>query len=350
MQDIIIQGNQGEGGGQILRTSLSLSVILRQSLKVINIRANRDKPGLRPQHLTVAQALARLSEATLEGGKVGSAELTFHPTHWEGGDHTISIGTAGATSLLLHALFYPMAKGDEGGVLTLEGGTHNDRAPSFPYLEEVWQPLLRQTGMQVDVALDKVGVYPKGGGVIRAEIPAGQTAHGVEWLTRPPLSKIRIVSMFAHPKNKRKPQPDVARRMAAQVEAELQHLDVEIEQVILTPPSASISAYCGVFLTSGTLKAGFDAFGRKGLPAEEVGKDAARQVLAFLETDAVLDEHASDQMLLPLAMATSPSQFTTTTRSGHLETNADIIKHFLPHVQIEFEPLDNALKVHIIPS
>ena len=147
MQDIIIQGNQGEGGGQILRTSLSLSVILRQSLKVINIRANRDKPGLRPQHLTVAQALARLSEATLEGGKVGSAELTFHPTHWEGGDHTISIGTAGATSLLLHALFYPMAKGDEGGVLPLEGGTHNDRAPSFPYLEEVWQPLLRQTGM-----------------------------------------------------------------------------------------------------------------------------------------------------------------------------------------------------------
>ena len=354
-QILSIDGSQGEGGGQILRSSLSLAVLNQQSIHIENIRAKRKKPGLRPQHLTGATALARLSEAVLEGAEVGSSRLLFSPQQGCGGNHTIDIRTAGSTSLLLHALFYPMAYGKEGGTLTLCGGTHVDRAPTYHYLDYVWAPMLREFGLTVALELNQVGCYPKGGGEISASIEGNQTSQGIEWIERPPLTRLTVLSLFAEPSNrKRSKKHQITQRME---QAALQELDslnlppeVTIDTLPWTPHSLSVGAACHIFCELGPIRAGFTAFGERGQPAEQVGANAAKQAKQFLESPCCLEEHAADQVLLPLALASSPSVFTTPQLTGHLETNAAILQTFLPKLRIHFESQPHGVTVRIDPN
>lgn len=343
-----IDGSQGEGGGQILRTSLALSAICNQPITIQNIRANRKKPGLRPQHLTGVQAMASLCQAEVEGAELNSAELTFSPQRMPAGNHRIDIGTAGATSLLLHALYFPMACGPKGGELTLLGGTHNDMAPTFHYLQEVWLPWMQQCGFQASLGLSRYGFYPKGGGQIEAQIPT-QMQHDaspkpLEWMQRPPLDRLVVHGIFGQPESE-KTREDIPRRMVQAAAKALRRKGYNPETYCEVVPSSSSGAVCHIFGYFGSIRAGFTAFGRRGKSSESVGKEAARDALLFLKSSACLEEHIADQVLLPLALARQPATYTTTTLSGHLETNAAIIQMFLPELSIEFQDHSQGVQV-----
>lgn len=167
---LVIDGSYGEGGGQILRTALSLAVILKIPIKLINIRASRPKPGLQPQHLACVKALACLSQAETHGAELNSKELIFIPQEILIQNHySFEIGTAGSTSLLFQALLYPLAL-TQNTILTLKGGTHVPFSPSFHYIEKVFLPVMNLMGLKVIFKLKKVGFYPKGGGEVEAQI------------------------------------------------------------------------------------------------------------------------------------------------------------------------------------
>ncbi len=342
---ITVDGSFGEGGGQILRSSLSLSAITQQPITLHNIRANRKKPGLRRQHLACVQALAQLCEAEVSGDEVGSDHVWFAPTTLPKTHFTYDIGTAGSTSLLCHALYYPMHYGQQGGTLELLGGTHNPMAPSFDYLQRVWQPLLSQFGFDASLELGSYGFYPKGGGRIRVSIPpehriASQGATEpschlpLTWTERPALDHLEIVSMFAQPQGQRS-RKQIPQRMASMAQKILKAKGIASTVTTLNVESASTGAVCSIFATFGKVRAGFVAFGDRGVSSEAVGKQVALEALRFLESEAYIDPHAADQLLLPLALRGEPATFTTSERTGHLETNAAIIQRFLPNCQFE---------------
>ena len=347
-ESLYIDGAQGEGGGQIIRTALALSAICNQPITVERIRANRDRPGLCPQHLKSVTAMGELCKAELSGARKGSNTITFSPTQLPSGLHTIDIKTAGSTALLLHALYFAMAWHPEGGQLTLIGGTHNDRVPTFDYLSEVWQPMMGLCGYQADLTCHAYGLYPKGGGELEISIPGnqrGQELQSFEWTQRPPIDEIRIHSLWTEPAkkaSKRKPNK-VPKRMARSAEQTLEEAGFAAQVVdVEHQPSASIGAICHVFVKMGPLRAGFTSFGKRGIPAEQVGRTAAQKAIAFLQSNACLEEHIADQVLLPLALSGKPSTFTTCFGSSkHLKTNAAIIEAFLPHIHIDFSPSPN---------
>lgn len=353
---IEIDGSQGEGGGQILRSSLSLSVITQQPITISNIRANRKKPGLRPQHLACVQALAQLSEAIVTGDEVGSSHITFSPTALNHGAFHYDIGTAGSTSLLLHALYYPMLWGRQGGTIDLIGGTHNSMAPSFDYLERVWQPLLDLAGFPTTLALESYGFYPKGGGQIMASVPtfegfekSNSQPPGFDWTARPEIESIEVVGMFGQPDGHRQ-RKNIPERMASMAQKMLTRKGYNATAEAVHVSSASTAAVCSIFVTYGPLRAGFVGFGARGVSSEAVGKQVAQEALAFLESDACIDPHAADQLLLPLALRGSKATFTTSELTGHLETNADIVQRFLPNVSIQLEEKEpNLVQVEILP-
>ena len=171
---ITIDGSKGEGGGQVLRSSLSLSMVTGQPFRIKNIRAGRAKPGLLRQHLTCVRASEAVCNATVEGAELGSKEIVFRPGAVQPGLHTFAVGTAGSAMLVLQTVLPPLMLATETSTVTVEGGTHNDHAPPFDFLEHAFVPLLRRMGARVDLILDGYGFYPAGGGRVVATIsPAG---------------------------------------------------------------------------------------------------------------------------------------------------------------------------------
>ncbi|MEM1008647.1 MAG: RNA 3'-terminal phosphate cyclase [Myxococcota bacterium] len=337
---VSIDGALGEGGGQILRTSLSLSTLLNIPFSIQNIRAHRKKKGLRPQHLTAVQASAQLAKAKLQGAIIGSGNLSYAPTQRSGGNHRFDIGTAGATTLLLHALYYPLALGQQASQLTLIGGTHVDKAPTFDYLHHVWLPMLQACGLHAQVNLQRYGFYPKGGGQLDVRIPPQQQSHGVEIEQRPPLDRISIFSVFASPQTKRNdrsgPQT-ISYQMGHSAQEVLQQMGWDSAFFCSEVQALSHGAVCLIVCHFGVLRAGFLSWGWKGRPAAQVGSEAAAMTAQFLKSPAIVDEWMADQWLLPLALASSPSSYTTPFLSEHLRTNAHIIQQFLPHVEIQLK-------------
>lgn len=344
-KEVLIDGSTGEGGGQMLRTALNLSVISGRPLQMIHVRANRSRPGLRPQHLRGLQELSKMSCADVDGDEPNSMEILFQPQAQPAGDRTIEIGTAGSTALLLHTLYLPLALHQPGGTLRLGGGTHVTGAPTFDYLQEVWSPLLRHCGLQIDLSLERYGLYPKGKGKIRALVPGGQQPQAIEWLERPPLEQLQIIAIAPALR------PDIPRRMAESASELLRGFAVPLEVDCSTPRSASPGAICHVFCRLGSIRAGFTVFGRKGMPAEKVGAEAARLAMAYLDSEGVVDERAADQLMLPLALASQPSAYTTTRLTNHIQTNAQVIQSFLPHLDISFaEQAPGRVLIQINPA
>ena len=167
---ITIDGSEGEGGGQVLRTALALSLVTGRPFRIERIRAGRKKPGLLRQHLTAVQAAVEVSGAHVSGAELGSRSLSFEPAHVRGGDYRLAVGTAGSATLVLQAVLPALLAAHEPSRLTLEGGTHNPYAPPFDFLAKTFLPILRQMGAVVDVALETYGFYPAGGGRFTAAI------------------------------------------------------------------------------------------------------------------------------------------------------------------------------------
>lgn len=329
---LTIDGSAGEGGGQVLRTALSLAAILSQPIQIINIRAGRKQPGLRPQHVQAVRAAAALCNARLEGAREHSRELCFEPqTPPQPGGFSFAIGTAGAATLVLQTALLPLALAHGSSTVIVRGGTHVAWSPPFDYVERVYLPALAFLGLRCQVELLRWGFYPKGGGELRATIEPGLSAalpgQQIPW-TEPPgeLAAVTVLSAAANVGNQ------VTARQASRAFNRLTaaRLPVAPETRLLNPPSLGPGT-C-VFLLAeyeNGVRAGFTGYGRQGYPAERVADDAVDAFLAFHASGAPVDPHLADQLILPLALCAQPLAFRTSQITQHLLTNIWVVEQFL---------------------
>lgn len=323
---ITLDGSHGEGGGQILRTALTLSILTGRSFRIVKIRANRDKPGLRPQHLKAVEAAALLAGAEVVGASIGSRDLTFRPAPYTPRDLQIDIGTAGSTALVLQTLHLPLALRAEQPIrVTLTGGTFNTAAPSFPFLETTWRAHLARLGSPIALAMPSGGFYPRGGGQLDAWIePAALRS-----LTLTDRSQLTRIHGIAGVANLR---PEIARRMRDQAEARLAERGLSAEIELVDWPSLGQGAAISLSATYGQdgIPATFVGLGERGKPAEVVADEAVAELLAFHDAEGgAVDSHSADQILVPLALAPGRSEYTVSAVTEHLLTNVATIRAFL---------------------
>ncbi|MCX8099884.1 MAG: RNA 3'-terminal phosphate cyclase [Geminicoccaceae bacterium] len=325
LETIRIDGSTGEGGGQILRTALAVAALAARPVEIVRIRERRPIPGLAAQHLTAVRALAALCDASLEGDALGSRELLFAPRGpVRAGSYTIDVGaarkggSAGAVSLVLQAIAVPLALARGSSELRLFGGTHLPWSPSFDYLAEVWAPTLARTGLAIGLELEISGWFPVGRGAVRARIEgrAGAPPSPVSLIERPPLGRIEGHALAANL------PAEIPQRIADRARKLLEPTGVPLairpERVKAASPGAALC----LVAHHDSWRAGFDSLGAPGKASEVVAEEAAHALLAFEAGTAALDRHLADQLLLPLALASGPSRFTTETATGHLETCA----------------------------
>ncbi len=335
MHILTVDGSQGEGGGQILRTSLSLSMITGRAFRLINVRAGRRNPGLLPQHLSALRAAANITGANISGDYLGSSEVTFSPAHSVcPGSYTVDVaetaghGSAGSVTLILQTLAIPLAFGERQSTLTLRGGTHVEWSPPLDHITDSYIPLLHQAGYQITAELINWGWYPVGKGEIMCRVSARPSKGQVCWprpiqaVSRGTLHRISGRAVAANLPS------HIPQRMAAQACTSLASVGVPLEIEAQSVRAACAGA--GIFFLAEyrDTPASFSAYGRLGKPSEAVADQA---VAAFQEhhfSQASIERHLADQLLLPLAFAVGSSEFTVAKPTNHLKTNAWTIGQF----------------------
>ncbi len=341
-----IDGSMGEGGGQVLRSSLSLSIVTGKPIRVTSIRLNRDRPGLRPQHLMALRSAARISKGMISGDRVGSTAITFEPGSAQPGNYLFDIGTAGATSLVMQTLLLPLALADGSSTVTIHGGTHVPWSPCFHYLDWSWRPLLNHIGVEFELELQMAGFYPHGGGQIAAQIAGGSRIHGLRLSSRGKLLGISGLSAVADLPR------EIAERQRYQALKRLHELP-DLPECMIDITSLPTRSKGTLLLLLAEFEQGracFFALGARGKRAEKVADEAVDALVQFLTTEATVDHRMADQLLLPLALADSRSEFLTSRVTGHLETNAGVIRQFLQtDIRIE-AACDEASRVIIEPG
>lgn len=327
---IHIDGSLGEGGGQVLRTSLALSIVTGQAVSITNIRAKRPKPGLRPQHLSAVKAACEISKGECEGASIGSRSLEFHPQTIRPGRYRFDIGTAGSTSLVLQTIFLPLSKAEVASTITITGGTHVPASPSFHYLDYQWLPFMRRLGLDGTLSLESAGFFPEGGGKISVTVRPCQDVTPVNLVERGKLQQIRGISAFANLDRR------IAERQRSQVLRRLGDRypinDLRVTQL----PARHKGTMLLLLAEFEHSQACYFALGEIGKPAERVADEAVDSLLEFLDSGGVIDQYLADQLLLPLAFASGNSRLYTSRVTNHLVTNAAVIQEFVP-VRIEIE-------------
>lgn len=353
-----IDGSTGEGGGQIIRTALSLSMLTSIPIEITNIRAGRAKSGLMRQHLVCVQAAQQISNASVTGAHLDSTALSFTPNSIKSGDYSFDIGSAGSTTLvlqtLLPALLFAHTDSTTLSTVTIKGGTHNPLAPTTDFLTQAFVPALSKLGMQVDVQLIKAGFAPIGGGEITATImPFMRRADTApfELTERGKLTNIELVASIVNL------DYDICTRELASAKSVL--IEAGIDETIITTQSNKLqgigegnSCYAKVTHRIGNSENSHDEIftllGAKRTSAEKIGNRLAGLVKRYvLKTDALVDEYLTDQLLLPLALA-GGGEFTARVISQHAETQAWLIEQFLS-VEFKFEQIaENKTLVSVI--
>lgn len=342
---IHIDGSYGEGGGQILRTSLSIAAITGKPITINNIRAKRKKPGLAAQHLTGVRAAAKICNADLQGDALGSTMLQFTPqTAVQSGNYIFDVteaslgGSAGSVALVLQTILLPLALANNDSQVILRGGTHVSYSPAIAYIEQVYLPMLRPMGINAEIKLNAWGWYPQGGGEVELQVK-GNTGQlrGINIIERGDLQKVEgIAAVTELPAN-------IPQRMLNRA-VNLLHAE-DIKTNIIPLRAKGIAPGAGLFLTAvyENSLAGFGALGRLGLTSEKVAEIACEEFLKFHQTSAPIDEHLADQLLLPAVLAAEASQYRVAEVTLHLTTNAWVIEQFgLARVDIDDE---NIVKV-----
>ena len=320
---IHLDGAEGEGGGQILRSSLALSILTGQPFKLINIRAGRPKPGLAAQHLASVRAAAAISQANCQGAALGSTSLTFSPNAVKAGPYDFRINTAGATSLVLHTVYLPLAlRGDGPSELTITGGTHVAHSPCFDFLNDTWAAYLRLLGLKLELEILRPGFYPRGGGEIKARIEACASLTSLRLKQQ---AELKTASGFCAVANL---DEGIGKRMARRLTERLQRagLEASIEQ---RQWSGGPGAVAVVQFQQTPVPTTFAAIGERGRPAEVVADQVASEAIAYATAGASVDPHSADQLLLPLAFAPNESSFHVSEVTRHLTTNITVIQKFL---------------------
>ncbi|MFC3902811.1 RNA 3'-terminal phosphate cyclase (ATP) [Acinetobacter marinus] len=316
---ITIDGAQGEGGGQILRTALSLSMITGKAFTLTNIRAGRKKPGLMRQHLVCVQSAQQISNAKVEGAMLGSQELIFQPQQVQAGEYHFQIGSAGSTTLVLQTILPALLLQNESSQISIQGGTHNPLAPSADFISMCFLPTLQKIGVEVDFQLEKVGFMPIGAGQIRASIHP--------WLDRKALNlcergDVQRIESFAGCLNLDK--TDINQRELDTLSKKL-NIDHAHQMHMHGVSQGNALAVLVKFAAHQQL---FTALGTMNRSAERVANGLASEVRQYLGTGAMVDEYLADQLLLPLALGAGGS-FTASHISEHTRTQAQMIQRFM---------------------
>jgi RNA 3'-terminal phosphate cyclase (ATP) len=328
---IEIDGSFGEGGGQILRSSLTLSAITGTPFKIKNIRSGRKKPGLMRQHLTCVKAVQRICSAFVIGAEVGSQELEFYPESINAGKYKFVVGTAGSTSLVFQTILPVLFMADDVSHVEFEGGTHNPMAPPFDYLDKVFLPTLLKMGIHVNRKLERYGFYPAGGGRFSVDIyPINGQLNPLEIVDRGVLVNESADCLIAFLRN------DIAQREMAVVQ---ENTGIMPKDMTITETDNTVGPGNVLYLTYKFAKsmAMSCQFGVQGVRAETVALKAIKEMHDLVESGAAIDAHLADQLIIPFALAGS-GRFSTVKPSLHTKTNIEVVKKFLD-VAIEVEKI-----------
>lgn len=306
-----IDGSMGEGGGQVLRTALSVACVLQKPVRIFNIRAGRAQPGLKPQHLTVCRLLGEITGGKVKGDAIGSSEIIFEPGEIAGGEYSFDIGTAGSCTLLLQAALPVLAHSQKECVLKIIGGTHVKGAPTLEYFSEVFLPAARKFGVNAEARMISAGFYPKGGGKVELRVQPSRL-HGASF--QPQENKqayCRIIScrIPAH----------VADREKQALKGLLAGYDVEVKvvQADSSGPGNAVTVWSG--------PVGASALGEAGKPAEKVSSEACSAFLAEEASHTAVDSHLADQLLVYAALSEGKTSYTAGKFTQHLKTNAAVL-------------------------
>jgi len=328
---IELDGALGEGGGQILRTSLTLAMITGQPFRIKRIRANRSKPGLMRQHLVAVQAAVQVCGAEVSGAALGSQDLEFNPGTLQGGDYRFAIGSAGSCTLVLQTVLPALLKADTPSTLRVCGGTHNPMAPPVQFLQRAWCPRIAEMGAQVELTLERFGFYPAGGGEVVATVqPCAQLAPR-EWMTRGERRHGYAESFTA----------GIPARVAQrELECVGQGMNWGEDQLLARhlPDNQGPGNALMLTLEYQHVTEVFTAFGEKSVTAENVARKVVGEARRYLASGAAVAEYLGDQLMLPLALA-GGGGFTVEEVSLHARTNAEVIEQFLP-VRFRFDRHD----------
>jgi RNA 3'-terminal phosphate cyclase (ATP) len=320
-----IDGALGEGGGQVLRTSLALSAVTGKAFCIERIRGKRNKPGLLRQHLTAVKAIAEICGARVSGVALGSLALTFEPSVVKHGEYHFAVGTAGSATLVFQTVLPALLMAKGSSRIVFEGGTHNPMAPPFDFIAQTFLPLLHRMGATVSATLIRPGFYPAGGGRFEVEVEGGAALRPLELTKRGDVQSVRIKAVVSQ-----LPEKIAIREMQALASA-LADLPIDIETARVE--SSGPGNVASVTVRSACVTETFTAFGEVGVRAETVAHRLAGEVRGYLSSDAPVGEHLADQLLLPCALA-GGGMLRTTEPSLHTRTNAEVIELFLP-VRVE---------------
>ena len=325
---IDLDGSMGEGGGQVLRSALTLSILSRKPFSIRHIRASRQKPGLMAQHLKAVDAAAAISRASVTGAHLGSTSLEFSPGDIRSGRYQFDIGTAGAASLVLQTIAIPLSFAGSASSVIITGGTHVLWSPCYHYLDLQWRFWMSQLGYDIDLTLDQAGFYPQGGGRISCVIRPARQLQPLQLAQRGDFVRLSGISAVVELER------SIADRQKRQAFGRLSKRfpSFLLKTAVLTGRSKGTFVLILAEYTAG--RGCFCSLGERGKPAERVADECVDALEAFMSTEAAIDRYLADQLLIPLALAASPSQITTAQVTQHLLTNAEVIRCFLP-VQID---------------
>jgi RNA 3'-terminal phosphate cyclase (ATP) len=327
---IVIDGSQGEGGGQILRSSLALSLVSGQPFRIEHIRAGRKKPGLMRQHLTAVEAAAAVGNARVEGAGPGSQKVEFHPRGIEAGSYHFSVGTAGSCTLVLQTVLPALLTAGSRSELVLEGGTHNPWAPPFNFLARSFLPLIGRMGPRVSEELVRPGFFPAGGGKFTITIDPAPKLDRLDLGERGNLLQQTALATVA-----RLPRTIAEREL--KVVRDRLGWRAECCSVQEADSSRGPGNILCIEIASENVTEVFTGFGEFGVSAEKVAEKAVREVEQYLAAGVPVGHYLADQLLLPMALAGGGS-FRTLAPTRHMTTNIEVIRMFLP---VEVSMLEN---------